>query len=135
MSNRTIYWIVAGVLAVLLVVMLIRFSYNRSNEEAMAKAEQLITAFEDAGLRPPMDAQRVAKVFGTDGGTVCESVGEGVARGIAKLHLSVGGAFDTRPVINERRVGTGLLLVVQTYCPDKLPDVQQFMDNLTFTVW
>ena len=51
MSHRRIYWIVGGVLAVLLVVMLVRFNYNRSNEEAVAKAEQLITAFDKAGLR------------------------------------------------------------------------------------
>ena len=129
-GNRTIYWLVAGVLAVLLVVMLITFRYNRSNEEAIAKADQLITAFKDAGLRPPMDAARVASVLGTDGGTVCASVGSGVGRGIAKLHLMVGGNFATRPIINERRVGIGLRLIVQTYCPDKLPDAQQLIDNL-----
>ena len=75
MRHRTIYLIVGGVLAVLLVVMLVRFNYNRSNEEAVAKAEQLITAFDKAGLRTPADAQKVAKVLGTDGGTVCDSVG------------------------------------------------------------
>jgi hypothetical protein len=131
-GNRTVYWIVAGALAVLLVVMLITFRYNRSNDEAVAKAQQLITAFDKAGLAAPADPQRVAKVFGTDGGTVCASVGSGVGRGVAKLHLMVGGNFATRPVLNERRVGTGLLLIVQTYCPDELPDAQQFIDNLKF---
>jgi len=129
-GNRTIYVIVGGVMALLLVVMLIAFGYNRSNEEALAKANQLITAFEEAGLTAPKDPQRVADVLGTDGGTVCGSVGSGVGRGIAKLHLMVGGSFATRPVINERRVGTGLLLTVKTYCPDKLPETQEFIDNL-----
>jgi hypothetical protein len=132
-SHRKIYLIVAGVLAVLLVVMLVTYRYNRSNEEALAKAGQLISAFEDEGLRAPKDPARVADVLGTDGGTVCGSVGSGVGRGIAKLHLMVGGSFATRPVINERRVGTGLLLIVETYCPDKLPETQQFVDSLRFS--
>jgi hypothetical protein len=131
-SHRKIYLIVGGVLAVLLVVMLVTYRYNRSNEEALAKAGQLISAFEDAGLRPPKDPARVADVLGTDGGTVCGSVGSGVGRGLAKLHLMVGGSYATRPVINERRVGTGLLLIVETYCPDELPDAQQFVDSLRF---
>ncbi len=46
--------------------------------------------------------------------------------GIAKLNLSVGGAFYTRPVIADGRVVKGLLVVVQTYCPEKVPDVQEF---------
>ena len=76
MSHRAIYWIVGGVMAVLLVVMLITYNYNRSNEEAVAKAQQFITAFDKAGLRAPKDP-RVARVFGTDGGAVCASVGAG----------------------------------------------------------
>ena len=46
----------------------------------------------------------------------------------------MGGAFYSRPVIADRRVATGLLLVVQTYCPDKVPEVQQFLDSQTFAV-
>ena len=132
-TNRILYMIVGGVLFVLLIVMLVTWTYNRSNQEALAKANQLITAFDKAGLTAPNDPARVASVLGTDGGTVCGSVGSGVGRGIAKLNLMVGGNFATRPIINERRIGTGLLLIVQTYCPDKLPETQQFIDNLHFT--
>jgi hypothetical protein len=131
-SHRTIYWIVAGLMAALLVVMLITFRYNRANEEALTKANQLISAFQGAGLTAPKDPARVASVFGTDGGTVCGSVGSGVGRGIAKLNLMVGGTFATRPVINEAQIGTGLVLIVKTYCPQKLPETQQFVDNLRF---
>ena len=52
-SHRTIYLVVGGVMFALLVVMLVTWNYNRSNEEALAKAQQLITAFEKAGLRTP----------------------------------------------------------------------------------
>src|SRR3954453_13444991 len=101
-GNRTIYWIVAGVMAVLLVVMLITWRSNRADQEAMTKANQLISAFEGAGLTPPKDPARGAKVPGTDGGPVCGSVGSGVGRGIAKLNLMVGGAAGPRPVIDQR---------------------------------
>jgi hypothetical protein len=132
MSHRAIYWIVGGVMAVLLAVMLITFSYNRYNQEAQAKAEQLIANFEKAGLRSPKDPERVARVFGTNGGPVCASVDSGVALGIAKLNLSVGGAFYIRPIIADGRVGTGLLTIVQTYCPEKVPDVQEWLDSQHF---
>ena len=74
MSHRAIYGIVGGVMAVLLVVMLITYNYNKANEEAVAKAQQLITNLEKAGLRAPRDPAEVARVFGTDGGAVCASV-------------------------------------------------------------
>jgi hypothetical protein len=133
-SHRAIYLIVGGVLAALLVVMLVTYRYNRSNEEAVAKAEQLIAAFDEAGLRAPSNAEAVAKVMGTDGGAVCAATGDGVASGMAKLNLSVGGAFYSRPVIADRGLATGLLLVVQTYCPEKVAEAKEFIDSQTFVV-
>src|SRR5687767_11235450 len=99
MSHRAIYVIVGGVMALLLVVMLVTYNYNKNTDEAVAKAEQLIAALDQAGLRTPKDPNEVARVLGTDGGAVCASVEDGVALGIAKLNLSVGGAFYIRPVI------------------------------------
>ena len=131
MSHRAIYGIVGGILVVLLIVMMITYNYNRSNGEALAKAQQLITAFDEAGLRSPRDANEVARVIGTDGGAVCASSAT-VSPGFAKLNLSVGGAFYTRPIIADRRLATGLLIVVQTYCPEKIPDAQQFVDSQQF---
>lgn len=131
-THRKIYWIVGGAMALLLVVMLVTYNYNRTNEQAVAKAQQLISAFEEAGLRTPSSADEVARVLGDDGGAVCASIQDGVALGIAKLNLSVGGAFYTRAVIADKRVATGLVLVVQTYCPEKVPTVQEFVDSQRF---
>ncbi len=132
-SHRTVYLIVGGILAVLLVVMMVTWNYNRTSPEAIAKAQQLITTFDKAGLPTPTSAEEVARVFGTDGGSVCASVASGVGLGIAKLNLSVGGAFYTRAVIADKRLATGLLLVVQTYCPDKIATAQDFVDNQQFS--
>jgi hypothetical protein len=132
MSHRAIYAIVGGVLGVLLIVMLVTYNYNKSNDEALAKATQLTTTLSQAGLPTPRDPAAVARVFGTDGGAVCASVQNGVALGIAKFNLSVGGEFYRRAVIADRRVAAGLLAVVKTYCPEKVPDVQQFIDSQHF---
>ena len=132
MSHRALYWSVAAVLGVLLVVMLVSYNYNKSNDEALAKAQQLTTTLSQAGLPTPRDPASVARVFGTDGGAVCASVENGVALGIAKFNLSVGGEFYRRAVVSDRRVAAGLLAVVKTYCPDKVPTLQQWVDSQNF---
>ena len=132
MSHRAIYVSVAAVLGVLLVVMLITYNYNKSNDEALAKAQQLSATLSQAGLPAPKDPANVAKVFGTDGGAVCASVDNGVALGIAKLNLAVGGEFYRRAVVSDKRVAAGLLAVVKTYCPDKIPTLQSFFDGQRF---
>ena len=132
MSHRIIYWVVGGVMAVLLVVMLIAYNYNRSSEEALEKAQQLNLTFQEAGLPALRDPVEVARVLGTDGGSVCAAVQPGVGRGMAKLNLSVGGAFFTRAVIADRNLATGLRAVVETYCPESIPDAEEFIDSLRF---
>ena len=117
MSHRAIYGIVAAVFGVLLVVMLVTYNYNKSSEEALAKAQQLTATLGQAGLPTPRDPAQVAKVFGTDGGSVCASVQDGVALGIAKFNLSVGGEFYRRAVIADRRVAAGILRGRQDLLP------------------
>jgi len=104
--------------------MLVSYNYNKSNDEALAKAQQLTTNLSQAGLPTPRDPASVARVFGTDGGAVCASVDNGVALGIAKFNLSVGSEFYRRAVVADHRVAAGLLAVVKTYCPDKVPTLQ-----------
>ena len=48
--------------------MLVSYNYNKSNDEALAKAQQLTTTLSQAGLPTPRDTTEVARVFGTDGG-------------------------------------------------------------------
>jgi hypothetical protein len=132
MSHRALYVSVAAVLGVLLVVMLVSYNYNKSNDEALAKAQQLSATLSQAGLPTPKDTTEVARVFGTDGGAVCASVENGVALGIAKFNLSVGGEFYRRAVVADRKVAAGLLAVVKTYCPEKVPDLQKWVDSQNF---
>lgn len=132
MSHRVIYWTVGGVLAVLLVVMMVAWNHDRNNTAAQDKAQQLIEEYRSAGLPTPASADQVAEVLGDDGGAVCATAGSEHDWGYFMTQVGVGGAFYTRPIILDGNVFEGLVLIVQTYCPEKLPDVRERLENLRF---
>jgi hypothetical protein len=129
--ERTIYWIVAGVFGVLLIVMLVAWNYDRQNEEADQKAQQLIAALEEAGLPAP-DQDQIARVLGDDGGQVCETADSELVQGYWKLRLMIGGEFYVRAAPLDGRIREGLSLVVDIYCPDKRPDIEEFFEGWDF---
>jgi hypothetical protein len=131
MRERTIYWIVAGIFGVLLIVMLAAWNYDRQNDEANAKAAELIAAYEEAGLRAP-DQDEIARVLGDDGGQVCETADSELVQGYWKLRLMVGGEFYVRAVRLDGRIRQGLSLVVDVYCPEKRPDIEDFFEEWEF---
>jgi hypothetical protein len=130
MSSRAIYWAVGGVLGVLLVVMLATWNYDKANAEAIDKANQLISAYQSAGMQAPKDPERVAKVLGTDGGEVCVAAGSDYLLGYLKTRLGVGGEFYFRPTIVDRRPLEGAAMIVKTYCPENAPRLAKFIDGL-----
>jgi hypothetical protein len=130
-SHRAIYWITGGGLAVLLIVMLVGWNYDRQNDEADAKAQELIAAYEQAGLRAP-DQDQIARTLGDDGGQVCETADSELVQGYWKLRLMVGGEFYVRPVRLDGRIRQGLSLVVDVYCPEKRPDIEEFFEDWDF---
>jgi hypothetical protein len=131
MRERTIYWIVAGLFGVLLIVMLVAWNYDRQNEEADAKAQELIAAFEAAGLPTP-DQDQIARTLGDDGGQVCETADSELVQGYWKLRLMIGGEFYVRAAPLDPRIREGLSLVVDVYCPEKRPDIEDFFEDWDF---
>ena len=131
MRERTIYWIVIGGLGVLLIVMLVAWNYDRQNAEADAKAAELISAYEAAGLRAP-DQDQIARTLGDDGGQVCDTADSELVQGYWKLRLGVGGEFYVRPVRLDGKIRQGLSLVVDVYCPEKRPDIEEFFEGWDF---
>jgi hypothetical protein len=129
--ERTIYWIVIGGLGVLLIVMLVAWNYDRQNAEADAKAAELISAYEAAGLRAP-DQDQIARTLGDDGGQVCDTADSELVQGYWKLRLGVGGEFYVRPVRLDGKIRQGLSLVVDVYCPEKRPDIEEFFEGWDF---
>jgi hypothetical protein len=129
--ERPVYWIVGAIFGVLLIVMLVGWNYDRQNEEANAKAAELIAAYEQAGLRAP-DQDEIARVLGDDGGQVCETADSELVQGYWKLRLMVGGEFYVRAVRLDGRIRQGLSLVVDVYCPEKRPDIEDFFEEWEF---
>ena len=125
-GNRWIYWVVGGIVVVLVVIGLITWNTEKTTQEAQAKAQQLTTKFKAAGLPVPAHQTVITRTLGTDGGAVCDNAGDGL-KGLNKAILFdqlVNGAdfVGRRPVIVDRRVVAGEALILQTYCPDKLQE-------------
>jgi hypothetical protein len=128
---RTIYWIIGGVLVVLCVIGLITYSGNKETQQAQDKAQQLTQKFKDAGLRVPQDQNIFVRSLGTDGGAVCDNPASALGKAALIDTITNGADFvGRRPVIIDRRILKGEALILQTYCPEKLPDYQSKIDDL-----
>jgi len=128
--RRGLYLVVAGALVVGLVVMVASFDLERDDPDADAKAEELAAAYEEAGLAVPEDLDQISDVLGTDGGAVCAVAGSELVEAYWRLQLSAGGGPAQRPAVIDPVTVEGLRLIVQVYCPDKLADVEDFVDDL-----
>ena len=133
MSNRTIYLTIGGVLAALLVVMLVTWNYNKSNAEALDKANQLISSAQAAGLPAPNNPQRVADTLGTDGGEICAALRSDQQVGYLKTRIGVGGEYGFRPIILLNRAPyEGAALIAKTYCPTEAAQAEQLINSLKY---
>jgi hypothetical protein len=126
-EHRFLYWVIGVVVVVLAIVGLITYSGKKQTEQASAKAQQLTQAFQQAGLRVPADQDIITRSLGTDGGAVCDNPASALGRALLFDQLYNGAAtVGRRPVIADTNVLKGELLILNTYCPEK---VQQFRDK------
>jgi hypothetical protein len=132
MTHRAIYWIVGGLLVVMLGVMLVSWNGGQADASADAKAQQLVGAYQKAGLTAPANTDQIARVLGDDGGAVCDAAASRQQQGYHLTQLGVGGEFYFRPTIIDRRMLQGLTLIVATYCPEELPSVERFVGGLRY---
>jgi hypothetical protein len=128
-------WLIgAGVIvAVLCVVGLITYSVGSNNAEAQQKAQQLQDKYSQAGLPVPNSQEAITGALGTDGGAVCDNPAS--ALGKATLYDTVTNGADfvgRRPVLIDRQVLQGELLILQVYCPDKLQHYKDTLNDLKF---
>jgi hypothetical protein len=130
---RWIYWVIGGVILILCVIGLITYSSNRATEEAQQKAQELTQKLEAADLRAPADQDVFVRSFGTDGGNVCDNPGNALGRAtLFSLFTNGASHVGQRPVIVDRRLIQGQLLIMETYCPDKLEDFREEVEDLEF---
>ena len=118
-------WVVVVVLVALVVVGLFSFGYAVNNAQAQQKATELVAALEAEGLRAPANTDTIVRVFGDDGGAICDDPGSSLRKALLDQSLTNGAGFvGTRPIIAERNLIKGEIVVLQVYCPDVLDDFQ-----------
>ena len=132
-NDRTPYLLLAVFVGVLMIVGLITYSGQKSDQEAQQKAQQLVTKFEQAGLPVPEDIDILTRTLGNDGGAVCDNPASALGKAILADQISNGASFvGRRPVIFTRDLLVGELLILQTYCPDELQDYRDEIDDLKY---
>lgn len=129
--SRWIYWAIGGVVVVLAVIGVITYSAGKDDREAQDKAQQLAQKFQQAGLRVPDDQDVITSSLGTDGGAVCDNPLSALGKATLLDGLGNGASFvGRRPVIVDRRILVGELLILQTYCPEKVDKYKDKIDDL-----
>ena len=116
--NQMILYVVVGVVFLLLAgIALASFHSARESQRAQEKAAQLTTELGAAGLRTPTTDQ-IVQVLGDDGGAVCADPGNSLRRGVLYGLITNGAAGPgQRPIIADKRIVQGQLLIMKVYCP------------------
>lgn len=128
--RSVLYIVVAVVLVILAVWALIAFNSARENQRAEEKAAELVQVLEAAGSRAP-NPEVIARVLGDDGGAVCANPNQALSRATLFGLMTTGaGGPGERPRIIGNNLLRGQLAIIQVYCPDELPDFQEFVDSL-----
>jgi hypothetical protein len=132
-SERIVIYVLAAVVVIVLAIWaMVAFQRHATTPEAQAKADELIAAFQQAGLPVPSKDQ-VVSTLGTDGGAVCRNPANALNRATLYSQFSNGAAqVGVRPVIVSERVVQGEELILQTYCPDQLPAFRDYVGGLKY---
>jgi len=121
-DNRTLYIVLAMVLAVVLVLAWAGYRSHKVTVESRAKAQQVQAALTAAGLPKFASVDQIARVFGTDGGAVCQNPGSALNKATHRALLSNGaGGPGARPTIADDQIFKGEAIVLGIYCPQELP--------------
>jgi Tfp pilus assembly protein FimT len=129
-ENRTTYIVIGVAVLLITVIALLTFHSGKTSQEAQQKAAQLTVALTAAGARTPSQ-ETLIRVFGNDGGAVCDDPNGSLRKGVLTQQLMNGAAGPgMRPVIADRRVVNAQLLIMKVYCPDQVPTFQEFVNSL-----
>jgi Tfp pilus assembly protein FimT len=130
-DRRVVYIVITLALVILLIIALVFYRSAESDQQAQDKANQLIAALQKAGVRTVPSQEQIVRVLGNNGRALCKDPSSGLRRSILFDQLTNGASGPgRRPVIVDNRVFKGQLLVIQIYCPDKLPQFQQMVERL-----
>jgi len=131
-SLKWIYAIAGVVIGALMVYGLITLDNREDNEDARAKAQQVIAQFEEQGLNPPSE-DLLVNLLGTDGGNVCVDPASALNEALHRISLSNGAAqVGVRPVTVDSSIVQGELAILDVYCPDKAQKAREYLDGLKY---
>ena len=130
-NHNWLLWAAGGVALVLCIIGLVTYSGKKETQQAQDKAQQLTQKLQAAGLRVPEDQDVFVRSLGTDGGAVCDNPASALGKATLIDTLTNGADFvGRRPVIVDRRILQAETLILQTYCPEKLQDYKDKIDDL-----
>lgn len=122
-TNRILYLVLAGLFVVVTVVVAIAYHQHEVEQRDRDKAIELRARFAAAGLSLPLDVDDLARMYRSDGGAVCADPTGALQRDRRNQGMSNGAAGPgQRPIISDRDVAVADLLIIDTYCPAKLPE-------------
>jgi hypothetical protein len=130
-GDKFIYWCFGALALILVVIGLVAYRGAKQDDEANQKADEFISVLQKAGVQRLPSQDQVARVLGTDGGSVCQDPTHGLRKATLFSMITNGAAGPgMRPIITDSRLLRGQLAVIAVYCPDELPDFQKFVDDL-----
>ena len=130
-NHNWLVWAAGGVALVLCVIGLVTYSGKKETQQAQDKAQQLTQKFQAAGLRVPESQDVFVRSLGSDGGAVCDNPASALGKAALVETMFNGADFvGRRPVIVDRRILQGEALILETYCPEKLQDYKDKIDDL-----
>ena len=132
-ESRTLTIVLGAVLLLLVVIGLFTYSSHERTAEAEQKAAALTQKLEAAGLSAPESDDVFIRTFGTDGGAVCDNPGDSLGKAtLFSLFTNGASHVGQRPVIVDRRLIQGQILIMETYCPDELDKFRDEVEDLKF---
>ncbi len=127
-SHKWIYITLIVVVAALMVAGAVLYSEQKQTKEAQAKANELVTKLNAAGLKAPSEATAV-RLFGVDGGPYAQNPDEELLQSQYAWQLGTSGPAS-RPVILDPDFLKAAEIFVSVYAPDKLAGFQEFVSGL-----
>ncbi|WP_409496812.1 hypothetical protein [Amycolatopsis sp. cmx-11-12] len=125
------YLILAAAFVVLTATAAIAYHQARVDQQDLDKAKELQARFAAARLPFSLDLNDITRMFRSDGGAVCANPDSALQQARWQQDMSNGAAGPgQRPIISDRDIALADTLIIDTYCPRKLPDFRAKVDNL-----
>jgi len=127
-SHTWVYVVIVVVIVALMIAGAALYRDQEQTEEARAKAKELITKLNAAGMKAPSEEAAV-RLFGVDGGPFAQDPDETLLQSQYAWQLGTSGPAS-RPVILDPDFIKAAEIFVSVYAPDKLAEFQEFVNGL-----